>query len=147
MTTAADRLNQLQQYINYYRTGGSGQGNGSNVQGYGFGNPDHNNSNSYDPNVNPYAHNNQAQAWAQGMMDKQDAQQQLEDQNATFKGMYSGNGQSLFGPPPAYVQPNNQQQQPNPYSARAMQLNSGGGGAESNSLAQMFRNGNYKAGG
>ena len=149
MANAADRLNQLQQYLNYYRTGGSGEGNGSNAFGYGFGNPGYRNFNSFDPNVNPYAQNNAANAWAQGMMDKQDAQQKLEDQDSIFKNMYSGqNGNSGQM---AYVQPQNQQQT-NPYAARATQLNndpyegSGGGQDISNSLAAMLKPKNYRVG-
>lgn len=154
MANVTDRLNQLQQYMDYYRNGGDG----TNPFAGHFGRPV---SGSGGANTwsgggmvsNPNEPNNSALDWAQAQLGKQQDQQNMEDQNAIFKGMYSGNGQSPFGAPPAYVQPNNQQQQPNPYSARAMQLNnnpysgSGDGGAASNSLAQMFRNGNYKSGG
>ena len=140
MANATDRLNQLQEYMNFYQNNARTQ----NGFGNGIGNFSYTGSGGGPATMAD---------WANSQLDSQNKQQNMQDENAMFKGMYSGNGQSPFGAPPAYVQPNNQQQQPNPYSARAMQLNNnpysglGDGGAASNSLAQMFRNGNYKAGG
>lgn len=149
MANATDRLNQLQQYMNFYRanmqpmgaqTGAQGSMGG---QGGGFGN-----------GVGNFSYSGAGGGpatmadWANAQIDSQNKQQNMEDENAAFKGMYGGNAQSQFGAPPAYVQPQNQQQQPNPYSARAMQLNGGGqnGGQNGgNTLADMFRN--YNKGG
>lgn len=137
MANATDRLNQLQQYMDYYQK--------NNTHG-GFGNG--NGSFSYGANGLPAT----IADWANTQLKDQESQQQFQDQNAAFSGMYGGGGgQSNFGQPPAYVHPQ-MPQQDNPYSQRATQLNndpyggSGGGGA-SNSLAQMFKGGKYRAGG
>jgi len=138
MANATDRLNQLQQYMDYYKQHGLGATGGDSQYDRSTGQA------SMSPAYNP----SQMSSWAQSEQAQQDAIQQQEDQNAMFKSMYAGNGQSQFGAPPAYVQPQNQQQQPNPYSARAMQLNGGGqnGGQNGgNTLADMFRN--YNKGG
>ena len=137
MANAADRLNQLQQYMDYYKknsaSGGFGNGNGQ------F---------SYDSKGLPAT----MADWAGTQLKDQESQQQFQDQNAAFNGMYGSNKPSPFGQPPAYVQPQMTQQN-NPYSDRAMQLNndpyagSGGGSNISNSLAQMFKGGKYKVGG
>ena len=136
MANTADRLNQLQQYMDFYNQHHfDSQGSGSNYdrqRGEDF--------TQQAGSLGPSAMRN----WAEQQQQQQQNQQNMEDQNSMFKGMYGGNAQSQFGAPPAYVQPQNQQQQPNPYSARAMQLN-GGGQNGGNTLADMFRN--YNKGG
>ena len=136
MANASDRINQLQQYMDWF-----------NKQP-GFVRPQQ--PGQFD---DPY----QAVRFATAQMDQQN--QQMPD-------VFGGNNMVQLGQQaprnPQYKQPqdssfqqqgNSTSQEYNPYSARAMQLNNnpysglGDGGAASNSLAQMFRNGNYKAGG
>ena len=138
MANAADRLNQLQQYIDFFKNGGPS----NRAFNSPFGMETFSNSNAFHTN-------NEAMEFALKENDKQQKAQQMEDQDAIFKNMYSGqNGNSGQM---AYVQPQNQQQN-NPYAARATQLNnnpyagSGGGQDISNSLAAMLKPKNYRVG-
>ena len=134
MTNAIDRLNQLKQYMNYY------QQNAQTGFGNGIGNFSYTGAGGGPATMAD---------WASAQLKDQEKQNQYQSQDDIFKNIYSG--QNNNSGQMAYVQPQNQQQN-NPYAARATQLNndpyagSGNGQDISNSLAAMLKPKNYRVG-
>ena len=141
-----DRLNALQQYLDFYKNRGGVAGGGSSAYERETG------AAAMNARSDPLDRSGNDMMWANNLRNADDKRQNESEQNAIFANMFNGNSAQM----PQYVQPqqnNNQSNnQNNPYATRAMQLNnnpyagSGGGQDISNSLAAMLKPKNYSVG-